>query len=103
MTCIGTLVERATRYVMLFPLLTGHTAELVRVALAKKIRALPLELRRSLTWDQGHEMAQHAGSRLTQACRSTSAIRNHHGSAVVTKTPTGFSASTCLRPPICRK
>jgi IS30 family transposase len=60
MTCIGTLVERATRYVMLFPLPDGHTAESVRVALAKKIRALPLELRRSLTWDQGHEMAQHA-------------------------------------------
>jgi IS30 family transposase len=60
MTCIGTLVERSTRYVMLFPLPNGHTAELVRVALAKKIRSLPLELRRSLTWDQGHEMAQHA-------------------------------------------
>jgi IS30 family transposase len=60
MTCIGTLVERSTRYVMLFPLPKGHTAELVRVALANKIRALPLELRRSLTWDQGHEMAQQA-------------------------------------------
>ena len=60
MTCIGTLVERSTRYVMLFPLPNGHTAELVRLALAKKIRSLPLELRRSLTWDQGHEMAQHA-------------------------------------------
>jgi IS30 family transposase len=60
MTCIGTLVERSTRYVMLFPLPNVHTAEVVRVALAKKIRALPIELRRSLTWDQGHEMAQHA-------------------------------------------
>jgi IS30 family transposase len=60
MTCIGTLVERSTRYVMLFPLQGGHTAEQVRVALAKKIRSLPLELRRSLTWDQGLEMAQHA-------------------------------------------
>jgi len=60
MTCIGTLVERSTRYVMLFPLPNGHTAELVRLALAKKIRSLPLELRRSLTWDQGHEMAEHA-------------------------------------------
>jgi len=60
MTCIGTLVERSTRYVMLFPLPDGHTAELVRVALANKIRSLPVELRRSLTWDQGHEMAQHA-------------------------------------------
>jgi IS30 family transposase len=60
MTCIGTLVERSTRYAMLFPLPDGHTAEAVRVALAKKIRALPTELRRSLTWDQGHEMAEHA-------------------------------------------
>jgi IS30 family transposase len=59
MTCVGTLVERSTRYVMLFPLPNVHTAEVVRVALAKKIRALPIELRRSLTWDQGHEMAQH--------------------------------------------
>ena len=49
---------------MLFALPDGHTAELVRVALAKKIRALPVELRRSLTWDQGHEMAQHAQFRI---------------------------------------
>ncbi len=60
LTCIGTLVEWSTRYVMLFSLPRGHTGELVRVALAKKIRALPTELRRTLTWDQGHEMAQHA-------------------------------------------
>jgi transposase, IS30 family len=60
MTCIGTLVERSTRYVMLFALPNGHTAEAVRTAMTKKIRALPTELRRTLTWDQGHEMAQHA-------------------------------------------
>jgi len=60
MTCIGTLVERSTRFVMLFPLPDGHTAEAVRVALAKKIRRLPVELRRSLTWDQGSEMSEHA-------------------------------------------
>ena len=60
MTCIGTLVERSTRYVMLFALPNGHTAEAVRVALAKKIRSLPTELRRSLTWDQGREMKEHA-------------------------------------------
>jgi transposase, IS30 family len=59
MSCIGTLVERSTRYVMLFALPNGHSAEVVRVALAKKIRALPTELRRSLTWDQGKEMAEH--------------------------------------------
>jgi IS30 family transposase len=60
LTCIGTLVERSTRYVMLFALPDGHRAELVRNAMAKKIRSLPTELRRSLTWDQGKEMAEHA-------------------------------------------
>ena len=60
MTCIGTLVERKTRYVLLFALPNGHTAEAVRKAMARKIRQLPTELRRSLTWDQGHEMAEHA-------------------------------------------
>ena len=60
MTCIGTLVERKTRYVMLFGLPNGHSAEEVRRAMVRKIRQLPTELRRSLTWDQGHEMAEHA-------------------------------------------
>ena len=60
MTAIGTLVERHTRYVMLFPLPDGNTAESVRTALADTIRRLPKHLWRSLTWDQGKEMAQHA-------------------------------------------
>jgi len=60
MTAIGTLVERATRYVMLFPLPDGNTAEAVRTALAETIQRLPQHLWRSLTWDQGKEMAQHA-------------------------------------------
>jgi len=60
MTTIGTLVERSTRYVMLFALPNGHSAEAVRIAMARKIRSLPTELRRSLTWDQGKEMAEHA-------------------------------------------
>jgi len=45
--------------VMLFALPNGHTAEEVRRAMVRKIRQLPTELRRSLTWDQGHEMAEH--------------------------------------------
>jgi IS30 family transposase len=60
LTAIGTLVERKSRYVMLFALPNGHTAESVRTAMADKIIDLPVELRRSLTWDQGHEMSQHA-------------------------------------------
>ena len=60
LTAIGTLVERKSRYVMLFALPNGHTAESVRTAMADKITDLPVQLRRSLTWDQGHEMAEHA-------------------------------------------
>ncbi len=59
-SAIGTLVERASRYVMLFPLPQGRSAEAVRIALTRKILQLPRELRRSLTWDQGNEMAEHA-------------------------------------------
>ena len=59
-TAIGTLVERWSRYVMLFPLPHGHTAEAVRVALEATVKRLPAHLWQSLTWDQGKEMAQHA-------------------------------------------
>ena len=56
---IGTLVERRTRYTLLVSLRQGHTAPVVRAALARTIRRLPVQLRRSLTWDQGKEMAEH--------------------------------------------
>jgi IS30 family transposase len=58
-SAIGTLVERASRYVMLFPLPNGRSAEEVRKALTRQIAKLPTELRRTLTWDQGKEMADH--------------------------------------------
>jgi IS30 family transposase len=60
MTAIATLVERHSRYVMLLRLPAGNTAESVRTAIAKRIVTLPTQLRRSLTWDQGKEMAEHA-------------------------------------------
>jgi hypothetical protein len=76
-SAIGTLVERTTRYTMLLhlppmdgygrqprvhngPALAGHGAEAVRDAIATTITTLPAQLRRSLTWYQGTEMAQHA-------------------------------------------
>jgi len=59
MTAIGTLVERHSRYVMLLKLPAGNTAESVRTAITKRIVTLPTQLRRSLTWDQGKEMAEH--------------------------------------------
>jgi IS30 family transposase len=56
---IGTLVERHSRYVLLFKLPNGHSAEAVRKAMTKRIVGLPAQLRRSITWDQGKEMAEH--------------------------------------------
>ncbi|KDB03981.1 transcriptional regulator, partial [Defluviimonas sp. 20V17] len=80
-SAIGTLVERTTRFTMLLhlprmeghgagksvkngPALAGHGAEAVRDAIAGTISSLPAHLRRSLTWDQGAEMAQHAQLRI---------------------------------------
>jgi len=57
-TRIVTLVERASRFAMLLKVPRGDTATVV-AALAKHIRKLPEELRRSLTWDQGSEMSGH--------------------------------------------
>ena len=58
-TAIGTLVERSTRFVMLFKLPPGINAESARVGLTQKILTLPENLRRSLAWDQGREMKEH--------------------------------------------
>lgn len=80
-SAIGTLVERTMRFTMLLhlppmegcgtglrekngPALAGHGAEAVRDAIAGTITTLPEQLRRSLTWDQGAEMAQHARLRI---------------------------------------
>ena len=76
-SAIGTLVERMTRFTLLLhlprmtdhghkarvkngPALAGHGAEAVCDAITQTIITLPEQLRRSLTWDQGAEMAQHA-------------------------------------------
>ena len=59
-SAIGTLVERSTRFVMLLHLPEGHGAQAVQDAIIAKMGQLPAMLRRSLTWDQGKEMANHA-------------------------------------------
>ena len=59
-SAIGTLVDRASRYTILLHLPGRHTAEAVRDALIAAFGQLPPQLRRSLTWDQGKEMALHA-------------------------------------------
>ena len=55
-SAIGTLVERASRFVMLLHLPDGHGADAVDEAMIETMSQLPETLRRTLTWDQGHEM-----------------------------------------------
>jgi IS30 family transposase len=57
-THIATLVERQTRFVMLVKV-AGKDTKSVVTALSKQVKKLPEELRRSLTWDRGSEMAAH--------------------------------------------
>ena len=101
MTAIGTLVERHSRYVMLLKLPNGHGAEAVRKAMTKRILTLPAQLRRSVTWDQGKEMAEHVQFTVDTGVRSTSATRKARGNAAATRTPTDCSVSTCPSPPTC--
>jgi len=58
-SAIGTLVERSTRYVMLIHLPGRHTADAFHDAIVPTINTLPKHLKRSLTWDNGKEMAMH--------------------------------------------
>ncbi len=57
-SALGTLVERSTRYLLLVHL-KAKDAESVRKAFAKKLRTMPKDIKRSLTYDRGKEMAQH--------------------------------------------
>jgi IS30 family transposase len=59
-SAVATLVERQTRFTLLVRLPAGRGAESVRLALTESIQRLPEALRRTLTWDQGKEMAEHA-------------------------------------------
>ena len=59
-SAVGTLVERTTRYVLLLHLPGGRDAHLVGQAMREAIGTLPAELARTITWDQGIEMARHA-------------------------------------------
>jgi IS30 family transposase len=59
-SAIGTLVERSTRFVLLLHLPHSHDAAAVAEAMTEAMAGLPAQLRRSLTWDQGSEMAGHA-------------------------------------------
>ena len=109
-SAIGTLVERTTRFTMLLhlprqaehgrlrvkngPALAGHGAEAVRDAITSTIAPLPDQLRRSLTWDQGAEMAQHAQLRIDSGLHVFFCDPVVRGSGLRTKTPTVCCVST---------
>jgi IS30 family transposase len=59
-SAIGTLVERSTRFVLLLHLPDGYAPDKVAAAMTEAMSGLPQAIRRSLTWDQGPEMRQHA-------------------------------------------
>jgi IS30 family transposase len=109
-SAIGTLVERTTRFTMLLhlprmpehgvgapikngPPLAGHGAEAVRDSIACSIISLPEQLRRSLTWDQGAEMSQHARLKTDTGLAIYFAIRTAHGNVVRTRIPTACFAN----------
>ncbi|MGW4489938.1 IS30 family transposase [Amycolatopsis sp. NPDC004368] len=85
-----TLVEHATRYVLLVHLPGDRTAETVRDALAATMARLPAELKRSLTWDQGSEMGLHHQFSPAVDLPVHFAIHTRPGSAVRTRSINGL-------------
>ena len=115
-SAIGTVVERTTRFTMLLhlprlagwgvearvkngPALAGHGAVAMRSAIAAQMTTMPDQLRRSLTWDRGKELAQHSQLKTTPVSRSTSPTRTRPGSAARTRPLTGYCASSFQRAP----
>lgn len=115
---IGTLVERTTRFTLLLylppmpghgpgsrerngPALAGHGAAAVRDAITRAVRTLPTELRRSLTWDQGSELAEHAQLQIDAGLAVYFCDPAARGSVARTRTRTrtrtGCSGSTSRR------
>ena len=95
-SAIGTLVERRTRFTMLLhlprlagwgvearvkngPALAGHGAVAMRSVIAAQMTTMPDQLRRSLTWDRGKELAQHAQLKIDTGIASTSPTRTRPG------------------------
>lgn len=89
-----TLVERSSRYVLLAPLPGRHTAELARMSLTEMIATLPLNLRRSITWDRGSEMGQHAKFRIETGIPIYFCDPRSPWHAARTRTPMASCAST---------
>jgi IS30 family transposase len=79
---------------MLVHLPHGRTAEAVRVALTRQLARMPADLRRTLTWDHGKEMAEHVKFTVDTNIDVYFCDPHSPGSAAATRTPTGSSGST---------
>lgn len=100
-SAIGTLVERASRYVMLVHLPIDHTAFAVRDGLIETMRTLPEHLRGSLTWDQGAEMAEHRAFSIATDMDVYFCDPPAPGNEVRTRTRMGYCGNISRREPIC--
>jgi hypothetical protein len=96
------MVERTTRFLLLVALPNGKRSDLVADALAAKITTLPAALTRTLTWDQGHEMAEHARFTIDTGIQVYFCDpKSHPGSAAATRTSTDCCANTCPAAATC--
>ena len=81
---------------------SDKTAVNVEKMMRRAVVALPEQLRRSITWDQGAEMATHATFTVATGIPVYFCDPHSPGSVAATRTPTASSASTCPRAPTCR-
>lgn len=93
---IAVVVELHSRFVQLIGLPEDRKATTVRDAIAAKVTRLPEDMRRSLTWDRGKEMADHLQFTVDTGIPVYFCDRTPLGSGAPLKTPTGCSARTCL-------
>ena len=100
-SAIGTLVERTSRFTILVHFVGTHDAAQLRDSMTQIFNRLPAGMRRSLTWDQGIEMARHHEFTAATAMPVYFCHHDHRGSGAPTRTPTDFCASTSPRAQTC--
>ena len=96
-SAMGTLVERVSRFTILVAAPGRARRGIHQKAVFGAVKDLPGQMRKSLTWDQGTEMAQHAALTSMRTCRYISPMPIPRGSAEPTRTRTASSGNTSRR------